>query len=77
MGQQYRITTPVLGIHSADGRRTTVVIRAGARVVLDNEPAGGARMITVTWEGRAVTMFAADLTAHGIQWQNEGSPRNP
>jgi hypothetical protein len=50
------------------------VVFAGAWVILENEPAEGAQMVNVIWNGKAVMILAADLQQHAVQWQDEATP---
>jgi hypothetical protein len=61
-GKRFTLAKSTLGLDAAEKRRW-VTVPAGATVDVIAGPNGhGDRMVDVLWDGRALAMFAIDLT---------------
>jgi hypothetical protein len=74
-GKRFELTKSTLALDVASGKRNWVTIPAGAVIKVVAGPNGeGDRMVDVLWERRPLVMFAIDLTAGGIETQEQVRP---
>jgi hypothetical protein len=58
---RYRITNPTLALFHEDGRHDVAhTVPTGAFITVDSA-FDGEKLVKVTWDGKTVMMFAADL----------------
>jgi hypothetical protein len=65
IGQRFRLNVPKIGLVFEDGKKVAVQIPAGAEIfAIDSVPdpvVYPQQEVHVAWEGKTLTMFAADL----------------
>jgi hypothetical protein len=69
IGQRFRLNAPKIGLVFQDGKKVAVQIPAGAEIfAIDSvrDPAVYPQQeVHVKWEGKTITMFAADIREGG------------
>jgi hypothetical protein len=66
---RFRLNAPTIAIIFEDGKKVAVQIPAGAEILaIDSVPdpvVDRAQQVNAKWEGRTVTLFAADIRERG------------
>jgi len=63
MATTFRINSDTIALGWVNRQRNSIVIPAGAEIVLHNALLEGNRLVDVVWEGRRLMMFTTDLRA--------------
>lgn len=66
-GKCFTLKRYTLAIDLIDGKRTAVSVPAGATIEVLPGSTNGDIMVDVLWDGRAVVMFAVDVTERGTE----------
>ena len=67
-GRRFKLESATLSIESANGKRQSSYVPAGAVIkVVSGPTSAGDRMVDVLWEGKVVTMFVMDVTVRGTE----------
>ena len=76
-GKTLHLTACILGIDSADGHRTAVMIPEGATVQAASDPTqSDIRLVDVLWDGRTLAVFAEDLFQRGKEIKSVKASRS-
>ena len=57
----YRITEPTIALLEMDGRHVANTVPRGAIITVDGDAFDGDKLVSVSWDGKTVMMFAQDL----------------
>jgi len=66
-GNSYRLKIPTLAIIQLNGQNCPTTVPSGAVIKVINRPLNGNRLVNITWEGKAITMFASDIRERGVK----------
>ena len=67
-GRRFKLERPTLAIDSANDKRQSSYVPAGAIIkVVSGPTSDGDRMVDVLWNGKVVTMFAIDVNVRGTE----------
>jgi hypothetical protein len=58
---RYRITNPTMALIQENGHDVAHTIPTGTIITFDSTAFDGEKLVNVTWDGKAVMMFAEDL----------------
>ncbi len=58
---RYHITNPTLALFQEGGRHVAHTVPTGTIITVDGEAFNGEKLVSVTWDGKTVMMFAEDL----------------
>ena len=62
---RYRLTADTAAIATLNGKLRKVTIHAKSTITVVDAPFNGARLVDISWEGKALMMSTADLKEHG------------
>lgn len=68
--ERFRLNTPTLAILNQDGKDLPLTVPAGAIVKLVNGPLNGNRFVDIEWDGKTITMFAADIRERCVRLED-------
>jgi len=68
IGKKFKLERAILALGTVDGNRQAITVPLGAVVKIVSGPTGeGNPVVDVLWEGRILTMFAADMEFCGSE----------
>jgi hypothetical protein len=68
IGKKFKLERAILALGTVDGNRQAITVPLGAVVKVVSGPTGeGNSVVDVLWEGRILTMFAADMEFCGSE----------
>ena len=72
-GKRFRLERATLSVESIDGKPTAVAVPAGAIIKVISGPKNGDGLVNISWEGRALQMFAVDVNVRGTEIEDKGA----
>ena len=60
-------------MESIDGKRTAVTVPTGAIIEVISGPKNDEGLVTISWEGRKLEMFAVDVDVRGTEIEDKGA----
>jgi hypothetical protein len=67
VGEVYRLNSATFGIHSKDGKRTSITVPQGALITVIGGPLDGTRLVDCLWVDMELLMFTMDLRERGTK----------
>ena len=66
-GNSYRLSIATLAIIKLHGQNCPTTVPSGSIVKVVNGPLNGNRLVDITWDGKAIMMFACDIRERGVK----------
>jgi hypothetical protein len=75
-GKQFKLERGTLAVERVDGplsKPRAVTVPAGAIIKILSGPQDGDGLVSVSWEGRTLGMFAVDVNVRGTEMTDESA----
>ena len=72
-GKRFKLERGTLSVESVDGKRTAVTVPSGSIIKVISGPKNNEGLVTISWEGRTLEMFAVDVDVRGTEIENLGA----